>query len=94
MSIKDPIPPKLIRAALREVLAETDENGQSMQDAIVAKCLNKLKATGEMRDLKLLTDMLGESVIKAEISTPQITVQSQEDASMIASLITTTEGVE
>lgn len=77
-----------IREALQCILDEQiDVTGATRRDLIAANCLATLEKKGEMKDLKILCDILGESVFKAEISSPQITVSSPEDAEIVKSFM-------
>lgn len=77
---------KDIAEALKMLLAEEDKDGVLIQDKIVTKCLESLIENGNVKDLKTLTEILGENVIKMEVNTPQIVVE-EKDASMVADLM-------
>lgn len=77
---------KDIAEAVKMLLAEEDRDGVLLQDKIVTKCLESLMENGNVKDLKTLTEILGENVIKMEVNTPQIVVE-EKDASMVADLM-------
>lgn len=76
---------KTIADALRLVLAERgNEQGLSRQELIVAKVVKRLYDEGDIRDLKVLADVLGESeeTINVKGISPIITKDAQDAAEM------------
>lgn len=51
---------KTIAESLRALLDEQDENGISRLDKLTAKCLTNTFKKGEIKDLRTLTEILGE----------------------------------
>lgn len=78
---------KLLVDAVKEILKEPTSTGITKQEAIVAKCLENLYKKGEMRDLKILAELLGENVIKMELKTPQIVVKDEEEKAIVEDLM-------
>lgn len=82
---------KMLKEAIKELLEEKTPEGVTKQDIIVAKCLANLENKGEMKDLKILSELLGENVIKMEVSTPKIVVENDEAKEMVADLFGSNE---
>lgn len=80
---------KTIAEALRLVLAERgNEQGLSRQELIVARVVKRLYDEGDIRDLKVLADVLGESeeTINVKGVAPIVAADSK-DAAEIADLL-------
>lgn len=80
---------KTIAEALRLVLAEKgNEQGLSRQELIVARVVKRLYDEGDIRDLKVLADVLGESeeTINVKGVAPIVAADSK-DAAEIADLL-------
>lgn len=80
---------KTIADALRLVLAEKgNEQGLSRQELIVARVVKRLYDEGDIRDLKVLADVLGESeeTINVKGVAPIVAADSK-DAAEIADLL-------
>lgn len=73
---------KTIADALRKVLDErANDEGMTRQEAIVAKVVRRLFDDGDIRDLKTLSDLLGESVQNINVKgLAPIVAKDQEDA--------------
>lgn len=73
---------KTIADALRKVLDEkANEEGMTRQEAIVARVVRRLFDDGDIRDLKTLSDLLGESVQNINVKgLAPIVAKDQEDA--------------
>lgn len=82
---------KLVVDAVKSILKEKTASGKTKQEVIVSKCLDSLIKNGSIRDLKILTEILGENVIKMEVKQPQIVVESDEDVNAINSLVEAAE---
>jgi len=80
---------KTIADALRKVLDEqANESGLTRQEAIVAKVVKRLYDEGDIRDLKTLTDVLGESVQNINLNgVSPIVAESPEQAQAISAAI-------
>ena len=80
---------RTIAEALRLVLAEqANADGLSRQEAIVAKVVKRLYDEGDIRDLKVLADILGESVQTIDLKgIAPIVAKDAEDAAQIQELL-------
>ena len=81
---------KTIADALRLVLNEqANESGITRQEAIVAKVVKRLYDKGDIRDLKTLADVLGESEQTINVKgVAPIVAKDSQDAAEIADLLT------
>lgn len=80
---------KTIADALRLVLAEkANEQGLTRQELIVAKVVKRLYDEGDIRDLKILADVLGESEQTINLKgVAPIVAKDAEDAAKIQGLL-------
>lgn len=80
---------KTIADALRLVLAEkANEQGLTRQELIVAKVVKRLYDEGDIRDLKILADVLGESEQTINLKgVAPIVAKDAEDAAQIQALL-------
>lgn len=80
---------KTIADALRLVLAEkANEQGLTRQELIVAKVVKRLYDEGDIRDLKILADVLGESEQTINLKgVAPIVAKDAEDAAQIQGLL-------
>lgn len=80
---------KTIADALRLVLAEKgNEQGLSRQELIVARVVKRLYDEGDIRDLKVLADVLGESVQTINLNgVAPIIAKDAQDAEQLQGLL-------
>lgn len=79
---------KMLADSLRAVLDDKLENGTTRQDAIVAKVVKRLFDEGDIRDLKVLAEVLGEMEQKVNITGDgrTIIVETKEQAEKLANI--------
>lgn len=80
---------KTIAEALRLVLnEEANSDGLTRQEAIVARVVKRLYDEGDIRDLKVLADVLGESVQNIDLKgIAPIVAMDAEDAAKIQTML-------
>lgn len=79
---------KALRDILREALEQDAGNGLNKMQFLVAKCITDHAAGKfDVRDLKLLQDILGESITNVNITRPDIVVGSQAEADAINEIL-------
>ena len=81
---------KTIASALRQVLDEqANGSGLTRMEAIVAKVVKRLYDEGNIKDVKTLTEILGENIIKVDMQAPilNITTQSKEAGDALSKAI-------
>lgn len=79
---------KTLREVLIRNLEEDGGNGMSKLEILVAKCLaGHANGSIDLRDLKILQDLLGESITTLNITHPEIKVTNEEDAKTIRQLM-------
>lgn len=80
---------KTIAEALRLVLnEEANSDGLTRQEAIVARVVKRLYDEGDIRDLKVLADVLGESVQNIDLKgIAPIVARDAEDAAKIQTML-------
>lgn len=80
---------KTVAEALRLVLnEEANSDGLTRQEAIVARVVKRLYDEGDIRDLKVLADVLGESVQNIDLKgIAPIVAMDAEDAAKIQTML-------
>ena len=70
---------KTIASVLRMVLDEKTPEGMTKQEALISKCITKVYKNGDIRDLKVIAELLGEvrQVIDAQGITLNIIASEQ-----------------
>lgn len=70
---------KTIRMVLEELLAEKQDNGATKLEILTAKCLKGAYERGDVKDLKTIAELLGESMTNISVQIPTISVLSKEE---------------
>lgn len=81
---------KLVREALLKALME-EVDGVPKLVLIAAKCTKGCFERGDVRDLKVIQDILGESVTNINVQNPEIVVQSLTDAEKLKEIVNATD---
>lgn len=70
----------------RKLLDEKLPDGLTKREAIVAKALKRAFEQGDVRDVKVICDIMGESVTNVAVSAPAVVVGNEKEAEALKAI--------